>query len=149
MLDGCQAVSGIDHPQTSSGIHLITVVPDGDGVVSVIVPAGTLTDLAGNLNAASNLVVRNVDLTAPAPTLRFSGPNPAGQSSFQIEVDFGEPVSGFQASDLLLTSGTAELINGNNDTVFLVQISGMEQGSQSIALPTGVATVLATCSSPS
>ncbi|WP_266204808.1 Ig-like domain-containing protein [Pontibacter kalidii] len=45
--------------------YTATVVPAADGAVRIRLPAGKLTDLAGNLNTASNLLEATYDASAP------------------------------------------------------------------------------------
>lgn len=136
MING--SVSELQRPAAESGIYLVKVTPDGDGPVQVILPAATLTDTAGNANVASNLVVRHSDRTAPQPILQHLGLNPSRQSTIEIEVAMSEAVQGFDASSLTISSGTAEVIQNDSDQTFLVRISGMDEGTQTIELASGV-----------
>ncbi|MCY2987373.1 MAG: Ig-like domain-containing protein [Planctomycetota bacterium] len=82
----------------------------GSGTVTASVPAGAVVDAAGNLSAASTSIdaVVTYDVTPPTVTIDQAAgqADPAGTAPIHFTVVFSEPVSGFEAADMLL-GGTA------------------------------------------
>jgi hypothetical protein len=81
-----------------------------DGLVVVSLPAGQVADLAGNLNAASTSTDNQVtyDTTLPTVTINQASTqsDPATSEPVVFTVVYSEPVTGFDAADVVL-SGTA------------------------------------------
>lgn len=114
-----------------------------DGQVSIVVPNRAAQDAAGNDSVASAPLARLVDSTSPTPIFNSLADLLTNQSTFNVEVDFGEPVLGFQSSDLVLSSGTVESLTDLGDGQFLARISGASEGSFVVSLPADVATDVA------
>ena len=53
-----------------------TITPDSDGMVNATIPAGNLTDVAGNGNVASNVLQVTFDRTPPVPGLSADAASP-------------------------------------------------------------------------
>jgi len=90
----------------ATGSYSFVVTPSSDGVVSVLVPAGSATDRAGNLTLASSLLSRSFDRTAPIPVLSTTEPSRTNKTTFEAIVNFGEPVTGLTRSDFAVTGAT-------------------------------------------
>lgn len=92
-----------------------------DGLVVASIPANQVTDLAGNLNAASTSTDHQVtyDTTAPTVTINQAGTqvDPAASEPVVFTVLFSEAVTGFDAADVTL-SGTA----GGTRTINVVMV---------------------------
>lgn len=100
---------------TRDSVYFLTVTgASGDGTITVNVPASTVggddlptirTDLFGGTAAAGAPAMIMVDTVAPEITLSFSTALPitATSSPTGFVVIFSEPVTGFTASDLVLT----------------------------------------------
>ncbi|MDD8024447.1 MAG: Ig-like domain-containing protein [Paracoccaceae bacterium] len=115
---------------------VLTPLADGDVVLSVA--AGRFTDAAGNANTASNTVTMTYDGTAPAVTLSTPATSTAGASTFPVTVQFSEPVTGFEITDLLVANGTATALSGSgSDYNVTVQASGA--GDTSVSVPVAAA----------
>ena len=83
------------------------MTPTGDGTVTVDIAAAAATDLSSNpSNAATEFTIVS-DQTAPVPTITSSAGDPTGTSPIPMSVDFGETVTGFDASDLWSATATA------------------------------------------
>ena len=72
------------------------------------IPAGRVTDPAGNGNTASNTLRVTFDSTAPSPTLSTDAASQTN-SAFTATVDFGEPIdpATFTLADISVAGGTA------------------------------------------
>ena len=84
-----------------------------------------MTDEAGNeLASASNSLTFIYDTVPPEPTLASSEAAHTNANPIPISVSFTEPVYGFAAADLTVTSGTAVITSGGEgDDTFTVQVT--------------------------
>ncbi|MFK8114600.1 MAG: Ig-like domain-containing protein [Rubripirellula sp.] len=122
-----------------NGQFTATITSSSDGQVTLFIPAGAASDEAGNDTAASTILTLVVDTAAPAPSLRlFSAAS--NQSTFDVEVDFGETVNGFEVSDLVLSSGQVENLSDLGSGRFLARIAGAADGAFTLSLGAGAAT---------
>ena len=95
-----------DSIQAFDASYAFDVAGPAEGQLAVGLPAGSARDPAGNANDASNAAGIRVDRTAPAPNVTSAQPDPTGAPTIRFTVEFGEPVTGFEAADVAL-SGTA------------------------------------------
>ena len=94
--------------QSGDRIFTFTLTPDADGNVTASIPAGSVTDPAGNGNTASNVLRVTFDQTALPPTLSTDAASPTN-SAFTVTVDFGEPINAttFTLDDVSVAGGAA------------------------------------------
>lgn len=109
--------------QGSGAVYLVGITGmTSSGTVVVSVPAGQVGDLAGNLNAASTSTDNQVTYDGTVPTVTINQAatqvDPAVSEPVVFTVTYSEDVSGFDASDVLL-SGTA----GGSRTITVVPVS--------------------------
>ena len=117
---------------SSTSVYTFDITPAATGAVSVQVPAGSVTDLAGNANTASNTLSAAADLTPPrvsfsglpAPALLYTGVTQT------ITATFSEAVTGFTLSDLVAVGATVSNFVVVNPTTYRFD-----------ALPTGATAV--------
>ncbi len=134
-------ISGLATVDANTGEYTFTVTATADGNINVLIPAGAVHDLAGNANTSSSALVRTVDRAAPAPTLRIPGDSPRRQNNLEVAIDFAEPVIGFLASKLVLSSGSAQqIVLNDRDTSFVVLINNVADGPLTVSLPAGAVT---------
>ena len=100
--------SSLSH-QSGNQIFTFTITPSADGQVTASIPAGSVTDPAGNGNTASNVLRVTSDRTAPGPTLSTDADSPTNSASITVTVDFGEAVNAatFTLDDISVTGGDA------------------------------------------
>ncbi len=115
---------------TSYQINGLSSLTGSAGNYVLTVNAGGVQSQAGVAGVGSQSDNWTVDLTAPAVTInQASGQaDPTGNSPISFTVTFSEPVTGFTASDLVL-SGTAAgsrsgVVSGSG-TTYNVAVSGM------------------------
>ncbi|MCD6639538.1 MAG: Ig-like domain-containing protein, partial [Nocardioides sp.] len=100
-------VSGGTATLTGSGAtRTVSVVPAGDGVVTVGVPAGVALDAAGNTSTAGAPVSRTYDSTGPMPTISTTAASPTNAAVLPFRVSWSEPVTGFGPGDVAVDNGT-------------------------------------------
>lgn len=97
---------------------LVKVRPTADGNVTLTVPAGAVSDIAGNTNAAAASATAVSDRTRPVPILSVGS---SRADAIPVTVTFTETVSGFDAGDVMLTAATdgnfAEITAGTTYTL--------------------------------
>eukprot|EP00899_Mesostigma_viride_P003583 jgi/Mesvir1/13225/Mv12753-RA.2 len=132
---------------TDQTMFFIGIIPcQENGNVSIFVPSGVATDLAGNPSSGSVTFVFKYDTVRPTVVLT-SATAVTGTSPILITATFSEPVTGFQAADILVTSPpglTAAVSSGDfaqgRARVFVFGVSpgpGFLEGDMSIRVPAG------------
>jgi Ca2+-binding RTX toxin-like protein len=124
-----------------------------NGTVTVSIPAGAATDLAGNPSTVSTSTDNTVtyDITPPAVAINqsVSQVDPTTGANIRFTVVFSEPVTGFGdlATDVTLggTSGaTSVAISTTDNVTFDVAVTGMtNSGTVTASIPAGAVTDLA------
>ncbi len=99
--------SGLSTVDLDTGSYTFDVTPNGDGIVTVLVPAGSARDSAGNFSESSTALNRFADATRPVPQLSTNQPAITNKSVFDVTVEFVESVSGLEQGDLVVSGGTA------------------------------------------
>ena len=117
------------------------IKPTTSGEVSIKVPAGVVTDAAGNLNTASETLTITIDMDAPGVSI--SAPSDDQTGAFDTTITFTEVVSGFAQSDVTLT-GTANASitawNTTDNTIYTATITPTTNGTVTIGVAANVAT---------
>ncbi|VXD18410.1 putative Peptidylamidoglycolate lyase [Marinoscillum sp. 108] len=102
--------------------YTVDIAPSTDGVVSVDLVAGAAQDIAGNDNSAASTFYINYDATSPTPVISSLEPDPTNSSPFIVNIDFSEPVTGFDLTDVNVTNGAkanlVETLNYAYDSQF-------------------------------
>jgi gliding motility-associated-like protein len=114
-------------------IYTAVVTPAADGVVQVKLPAGKVTDLAGNPNEASNLLETRYDATRPKMTLRSDAPA-AVNAPFTVTFAFDEAVSGFDLTDITMTNAEAGDFAAVNARTYTAKITPGTEGEVSVRI---------------
>ncbi|WP_417488519.1 Ig-like domain-containing protein [Maricaulis sp.] len=114
--------------------YIVTIRPEGDGLVTVDLPAGAATDPAGNGHAAPEQVSYLYDFTAPRITdveLVTAGGSPTNSDTLTWEVTFSEAVENVSADDFYLSSSTAAItsVSQSQPDVYLLEASGGDLAS--------------------
>ena len=131
----------------SGSTYTVTVTGQtGLGTIVANLPAGTVTDLAGNPTAASTSTDNTVDYDGIAPTVAIeqaggqTDPTNAGPVLFDLT--FSEPVVGFDASDISFAGstvgGTPVASLSGSGLNWVVSVTGMSgEGTLVASLPAG------------
>lgn len=103
----------------SGSSYSFTVVPSGQGAVSVTLPADSADDSAGNGNLVSNTYSFTYDTVSP--TVSVTSPDVAysansGAASVNMSFTFSESVTGFSASTLSLTNCSVSSFSGSGSS---------------------------------
>lgn len=111
--------------------YTATVTPSADGTVRVQFAAGKATDLAGNLNGASNALERQFDGTAPEVVLTTDA-LATTNAPFSVTFTFSEAVTGFEAADITIANGAAADFTKVSATRYTATITPTADGDVSI-----------------
>lgn len=99
----------------SGSTYSFTLTPNAGGLFTALVDAATVTDPAGNPNAASNTLSRTADLVVPTVSLSSSALDPVN-GEIEIEVAISEVTVNFTAGDISVVNATIDDFAGSGDT---------------------------------
>ncbi len=105
-VDELTVTGGTATMSGSGTTRAVEVTPSGDGKVSVTVPEDVAADAAGNTNTLGEKVTRTYDTSGPAATISTTALDPTNNPVIPVTVTWDEPVTGFDADDVVLTNGT-------------------------------------------
>ncbi|OWK40496.1 beta strand repeat-containing protein [Fimbriiglobus ruber] len=88
--------------------YTFDVAPVGDGLVTVSVPAGAATDVAGNQNVAGTFDITS-ERFAPSATVTSPAGLATNASPIPFVVTFSEDVTGFDETGLDVTNGRSRI----------------------------------------
>ncbi|HIJ65276.1 MAG TPA: PKD domain-containing protein, partial [Candidatus Hydrogenedentes bacterium] len=94
--------------------YTFDLVPVADGLVIAEVAEGVAQDAVGNGNAAAPQFSRMYNAAAPTVVLSSTAANPTSTSPIPVTVEFSEPVTGFDATDIVVTNGTVTGLAGSD-----------------------------------
>ncbi len=111
--------------------------------LTVSLPAGRVLDAAGNGNEESNTVGIYVNRTGRTPAVSSAQQSPTNAETIRFAVEFGDAVTGFNASDVEL-SGTAgrggvENFMNASATAYSFEVSPASDGTILVDIPEGAA----------
>ncbi|MEQ8481306.1 MAG: Ig-like domain-containing protein [Hoeflea sp.] len=121
---------------TSAPVYTAVITPDGNGDVSVSVPAGAVNDAVGNTNPASAVSTAVLDTTVPTITLT-GVPAVTGTTPFTATFTVSEDVSDFTVEDLLLVNATASSFDDTSAPVYTAAITPDGNGDVSVSVAAG------------
>jgi hypothetical protein len=127
--------------------YTFTVTPTEEGQVSISISADAAVDRVGNPNtASSNILNRTYDITRPALVSLTSGSSSLINETFVVSLEFNEPMSSVESSDLNLvqaSAGSPTEVLGSNGTRWELTITPTAQGEVSVSIITNGAKDLA------
>ncbi|WP_420409220.1 Ig-like domain-containing protein [Hoeflea sp.] len=122
----------------SSPVYTALVTPDGNGDVSVSVPANVINDTAANRNDATSAATALLDTTAPVVSI--SGvPSAVGPQPFTATFTVSEDTTGFTLDDLVVGNGSASTFDASNAPVFTALITPDGNGDVSVSVAAAAA----------
>jgi outer membrane autotransporter protein len=123
-----------ERDQKSPPVYTALITPDGNGDVSVSVPANAIEDFVGNPNPATPVATALLDTTAPVVSI--SGvPSSVGTQPFTATFTVSEETSGFEWRDVVVTNAFASAFDASNAPVFTALISPDGNGDVSVSVP--------------
>jgi autotransporter-associated beta strand protein len=132
--------SGQDYVVTASGMH-------GIGTIVASIPAGAAQDAAGNLSTASTSTDNTIGFDDINPTVTINQGagqvDPTSIASIVFDIHFNKPMSGFTASDVVITGtagGTLSKLLSGSGADYTLTVTGMTSPGTVIAnIPASVA----------
>ncbi|NBD23898.1 Ig-like domain-containing protein [Paenibacillus glycinis] len=118
--------------------YTFVVTPSGDGAVTVDAAAGAAQDAAGNGNAAAPQLGLTYDKTAPTVTLGTAAGNPTN-AAFTVTAEFGEDVTGFDVTDIMVGNGTAGSYRAESGTKYTFVVTPTGEGIVTVDVAAGAA----------
>ena len=116
----------------------VTVSQAPRAPVTVTMNANAVTDVAGNGSGSKSLPLIT---DFQAPTVVLTGPALTNASRFTVRATFSENVTGFDATNVVVTNGTATSVTAVTGTrVFDVVVTPAADGTVGVAIPAKVAT---------
>jgi len=115
--------------------YTFMVTPIMEGAISITLENNQITDLAGNGNDASNILIVNYtpeDVTAPSPTLSTSSATVNG--AFIVNILFNESVTGLETADFEIENGVGGSLSGSGNN-YALTIEPETLGSIGVLLP--------------
>lgn len=116
---------------------------DMDGIAVGMALSGVVKDIAGN---AANMTLNNVGNTSnvfvntqhPSTILTTSALSPVRQA-FPVNIAFSEAVTGFTASEITVTNGTAGTLQTTDNITYTTMITPSADGTLTVVVPAGAA----------
>lgn len=108
------AVSDLSAHGTHGGYYRFRFTPDSgvEAVATITLPAGSITDRAGNLSETATLLFL-VDTRGPVASIASSSPSLAFGETATITFTFTETVAGFTLDDVAVSGGTLSNFAGS------------------------------------
>jgi hypothetical protein len=116
----------------------LDLVPSNQGEVFLTVPSDIAMDRAGNANQSSETFERIYSSDRPTVSLTSSSSETTDITPIPIEILFSTNVTGFEASDILVTNGLVDQFSGA-DTQYNCVIKPASQGQITVDIPADAA----------
>ena len=118
---------------------------DFEGNIKITIPAGTLTDNAGN---TSEEITKEVKIDKKAPTCIITAnpdKNPTNASSIVYTFKWSEEVTGFTTEDITVTNGTKGIFTAKSATEYTLAVTTQanQNNTQTINVAAGKCTDIA------
>ncbi|MCK5028523.1 MAG: Ig-like domain-containing protein [Bacteroidales bacterium] len=125
----------------TGSVYYFSVIPDGDGKVTIDIPSGAANDIAGNENTASAQFAIDYDGTRPTVAISTGAiSSPTNVTPIPVTVTFSEKVSDFDIDDIEIYLGSKGALSTSVDsTVFGFNLTPAE-GNITIDINENVAT---------
>jgi hypothetical protein len=120
--------------------YTFDVVPAGAGSVTVSVPAGGAKDASGNSNTASAALTRAFDGTVITAQVTTTAASPSNADPIPVTVTFSGDVTGFDATKLQVTNGTASNFTADSGSTYTFDVTPAADGTVTVSVPGGAAT---------
>ncbi|MFQ3212517.1 MAG: hypothetical protein ACI9C9_000036, partial [Marivirga sp.] len=121
------------------GTYTVEITPDGTGDITIDVAANVAQDAAGNNNTAATQVTTTFDNTAPAAAISGQPAIVNDATPYNVTVDFGEVVTGFVSTEVVVGNGSVTGFTDNGDGTYTVEITPDGTGDITIDVAANVA----------
>ncbi|QGQ97957.1 S-layer homology domain-containing protein [Paenibacillus psychroresistens] len=114
---------------TSGTVYTLVITPSGDGAVTADVTGSVAQDAAGNDNTAASQLSIISDKTVPTVVLTTGTTSPTNAATFIVTATFSEAVTGFTATDIMVSNGTKGTFTPTSGTVYTLVITPSGDGA--------------------
>ena len=133
--------------QITVSSNSVTINPtsdfDSETTYYVLIDAEAIDDLSGNSYSgiSSDDVWRftTEDIVSPEVTVSSNEPDPTNNTSFIVDIQFTEEVTGFNIGDIEVDNGTASDIQTPDNISYTVSVSPSIAGTVTVEIPDNVA----------
>jgi|GEM_PF-3627825 len=122
-----------------SQLYSVTIRPNGQGDISIEVPADAVVDPLNLTNLASNKAVINLDATRPSITVTGI-PAKIGNSAFTATFSFSEDVTGFTIEDIKASNAQLSAFTSIDKKSYSVSIAPTGDSGIEINVDENIAT---------
>lgn len=120
-------------------VFTLDLTPTADGTITVDVASAIAKDLAGNNNTAATQFSIDYDGTHPTVSLSTGEASPTNESTFIVDIDFSESISGFSLTDItVVNANVANLTAISAGLSYTVEVSPISNGTFTIDINSGV-----------
>ncbi len=142
VISGNATHGGVENFTGGGDSYSFDVSPTSDGTILVDVPAGAAGTPYGRSSAAAPRFSITYD-GPPTPIITATQPSPTGESTISFRVEFGEPVTGFNGSDIVLSGnaargGVENFANASAES-YSFDVSLATDGALLVDIPAGAA----------
>ena len=123
----------------SGSVYNFSVTPDGDGEITIDIPYGVASDIAGNENSASSQFAIDYDGTRPTVAISTGLSSPTNDNPIPVTVSFSERVRNFDIGDIDINLGSKGALTTLDSIDFSFDITPAE-GEITIDINENVAT---------
>ena len=124
--------------------YTLSVTPDGNGDVTVSVPAASAQDAAANDSVAAVSVTAVYDTASPVLSINNAPAFVANSNPFLLQLDFSLAVSGLTLADIAVTNGTPVSFSTISTSNYSVLISPDLTNNIVVSVPAAAAQALST-----
>lgn len=130
--------------QTSDDItYTLDLTPDSETEIFVIVPASVAQSTSTGTNNGEGQFSITYDATNPEVTIDSDEPNPTTNSSFEINIEFNEEITGFTIDDISISNASVENLQTSDNITFTADVNNYTTSLITIEIAQEVATDLA------
>jgi hypothetical protein len=135
--------SASNFTQVDGNTYTADITPDGNGDITIDVPADTAQDLAGNNNTATPQATVTFDNTPPTVDIQNEPTNINTTNPFTVTFEFSEDVTGFEVNDIAVGNGSASNFTQVDGNTYTADITPNGNGNITIDVPADIAQDLA------
>ena len=127
--------------QFGGEIFTITILPDGNGDMDIVLVANSIVDgTLINTNSEDDLGTVLFDTTPPTVTIYNASASEPLTGPAEFTIAFSEAVSGFTVDDIVVSGATLSGFRANSgDRFYYVTVNRIEDGPFTLDIPAGAA----------
>jgi len=124
----------------SGASYTFSLTPIAPGTVSASIGSGVAVDAAGNGSTAAAAFSRTYSSSTPTTvTLSSSTSGTTFTNPIPVSIVFSKPVTGFTASDIVVTNGSIAAFSGSG-TSYTISVKPKAWSTMSVSIPANAAT---------